>query len=90
MTNNRQAEILEEIDLLEGEMRGCVKEIDFLKKKMSDWESALIEAKIKKEKLAEELRQIRASDPTFVPELRDLEIQRFRDKFPELCSNLKK
>lgn len=61
-----------------------------LAQKRKEWteaETALIHAKLKKERLTEALRINRATVPSSNPELslRDQDIQAFREKYPELC-----
>lgn len=62
----------------------------FMAQKRREWtdaETALIHAKLKKERLTEALRINRVTVPSSNPELtlRELDIEEFRAKHPELC-----
>jgi hypothetical protein len=82
MTEAELLAAIEQIDRVKAHLRD---KISKLRLDLLERESDLIEAKIAGEKLAEELELLRFNDPVANADLRDTEIERFRDRFPELC-----
>lgn len=56
--------------------------ISGLQKQVTELESGLIESTIRKDRLTEELRTFKNSDPTYVPDARNLEIEAFKKALP--------
>jgi hypothetical protein len=82
-------ELIDQIAAAELDREAAQKRLRQAKKAMMDAETDLIEAKLRKEKLTEKLREFRMQDPVFVPEARDKEIADFCARFPELCTEKK-
>lgn len=80
-----QQELLVQLQQAEADRLLAKKKIAGLKIHLMEREFELINANIRIERAQEALEKIRNSDPTYIPDARDREIERFRDKFPELC-----
>lgn len=82
MTESELLAAIAEIDRKKKDLR---KKISELRLEALDKESELLTMRLAGEKLAEELELLRFNDPVANADLRDAEIERFRDRFPELC-----
>jgi hypothetical protein len=80
-----EEELLKAIAKAEQDSKECKSKLHSLKKKTIEIESHLIETLVQKDRYVEELRKLKASDPTHVPDMRDIEIEDFRQRFPDLC-----
>ena len=80
-----EEDLINQIDELDKEIKECRSQTSEFKRKLADAETNLIGAKIKKSRLVEELRLFKAREISVEISEYDLEIQRFREKFPELC-----
>jgi len=81
-----EKELLQEIAVAEQEYQDAKKALAEAKRKWVDAETEVIHAKLKKERLVEELRINRNTVPPETPvmEQRELDIERFRQDHPEL------
>jgi hypothetical protein len=82
MTESELLAAIAEIDRKKKDLR---KKISELRLEALDKESELLTMRLAGEKLAEDLSLLRFNDPVANADLRDAEIERFRDRFPELC-----
>jgi|SRR5579885_1576306 len=82
-----EEEILKALQEAEKEYANAKRVLAEAKKKWTDAETKLIHAKLHKERLQEELRINRNTVPTAnpVPDLREQDIERFRNEHKELC-----
>ena len=80
-----EQELLEQIDYVKSAIKIAKKKIAAAKKAVDDGESELIELRIQQEKLVSELDEFRKTTPVVEPELWEIEIDRFRNAYPELC-----
>ena len=83
-----EQELMQAIAQAEKDRQKNKKKISRLQKQVVDAESNLIEATLKKDRLVEELRRFRKSDPTYTPDARDIEIEKFRERFPEYSKRI--
>jgi hypothetical protein len=80
--------LLQRLSELNEELQHKQRRIKEMKREVLLKESEYIELKIQHEKLTEELRVCRNTVPPVIPEksLRDIEIERFRETYPEVCA----
>jgi hypothetical protein len=83
-----EKKILEEMAKVEEEYKLAKAKLSKAKRDVLDAETVLINAKIRKERLAEALRVNRSTVPSAIPELtlRDQDIEEFRKRNPELVA----
>ena len=82
-----EQEFLEQIEYCESAMNIARHKIKEAKKMLNDGESELIELKIQRDRLVESLESFRQSSPTAeVMEVWDIDLERFRQAYPELCA----
>lgn len=81
-----EQEILAAIEAADKEYADAKRAFMDAKRKVLDCETELLNAKLRKERLVEELRINRNTVPSATPEksLRDLDLERFRAEHPEL------
>jgi len=77
--------ILNRLSSIRVDKENVLKEVRRLRAELVTEESLLIELNLEHERLTEQLRLFRENDPKYVPDERDLEIEEFRKKFPDLC-----
>ena len=80
-----EQELLDQLETIEYSYLSAKRKLIEIQKQYADIETLLIELKINKEKLTEELRVFRKTNASQPLSLRDLEIEKFRKNNPELC-----
>jgi hypothetical protein len=80
-----ETDILSELETIELTKSFARAKIHEHKSEVYRYESHLIEAKLREDELREDLATIRDNDPVANADLRDSDIQGFRDRHPEWC-----
>ena len=77
-------ELLQQLDNADYEYQEAKRKLARLKKEYMDAETVLINCKLHKERVVEAIRVHMATTPRPEKSLQDLEIERFRETYPEL------
>lgn len=80
-----EQELIDKLAEADREVTDAKKALAEAKKRWTDTETNLISAKINRDRIRESLRVHRSITPRYEPDLRDLDIERFRKDNPELC-----
>lgn len=80
-----EQELMNGLAEAEKELHDAKRALAEAKKRWTDAETNVISAKLKKDRIKEELRVYRKTTPKYEPDQRDLDIERFREENPELC-----
>ena len=81
-----EAELLQQLSEVDFDWQKAKRELARAKKLWTDIETNLIELKLRKESIMENLRVFNNTSPIQPPSLRELEIERFRKNNPEICT----
>ena len=80
-----EQEMLEQIDYIEGSIKIARRKISEARRNFDNAESELIELKIQRDKLTEQLTNYRETTTNVPQEIWDIDLERFRNTYPELC-----
>lgn len=82
-------ELLKQLDNADYEYQDAKRKLARLKKECIDAETILINCKLHKDRVVEALRVHMATTPRPEKSLQDLEIERFREMYPDICAMAK-